>query len=104
MHYILDKSGTPRPEPDFMTWATWFETANHRVAKTDVGDLCVSTVFLGLDHSWGDGPPILWETMIFDQAGNEKDIDRCSGSREQAEAMHEKMVERAQEMRSIKNR
>lgn len=25
----------------------------------------VSTVFLGLDHGWGDGPPILFETMTF---------------------------------------
>lgn len=25
----------------------------------------VSTVFLGLDHSFGAGPPVLWETMIF---------------------------------------
>ena len=25
----------------------------------------ISTVFLGLDHAFGSGPPILWETMIF---------------------------------------
>ena len=25
----------------------------------------VSTVFLGLDHSWSGGKPVLWETMIF---------------------------------------
>lgn len=25
----------------------------------------VSTVFLSIDHGWGDGPPILYETMIF---------------------------------------
>jgi|SRR5215831_3109742 len=31
----------------------------------------VSTVWLGLDHSflWFDGPPLTWETMIFDAAG-----------------------------------
>jgi len=29
-------------------------------------DVRVSTVFLGLDHSWlGYGKPVLWETMIF---------------------------------------
>lgn len=27
--------------------------------------ISVSTVFLGLDHSWGDGPPVVFETMIF---------------------------------------
>ena len=26
----------------------------------------VSTVFLTLDHGWNGGPPVLWETMIFD--------------------------------------
>jgi len=25
----------------------------------------VSTVFLGLDHAFGDGPPVLFETMVF---------------------------------------
>jgi hypothetical protein len=103
-YYILDENGKPRVEPDLWTWAMWFEKADRQVAETFVGDLWVSTVFLGLDHSWGNGPPILWETMVFDQAWNEKDIDRCTGSREQAEAMHEKMVGRAQEMRSIKNK
>jgi hypothetical protein len=24
-------------------------------------------VWLGLDHNWGDGPPLIFETMIFDQ-------------------------------------
>lgn len=27
----------------------------------------VSTVFLGLDHSWGGGPPLLWESMVFNK-------------------------------------
>lgn len=25
----------------------------------------VSTVFLAIDHAFGDGPPVLYETMIF---------------------------------------
>jgi hypothetical protein len=25
----------------------------------------VSTVWLGLDHSWGQGPPLIFETMVF---------------------------------------
>jgi hypothetical protein len=25
----------------------------------------VSTVFLGMNHQFGDGPPLLWETMVF---------------------------------------
>lgn len=58
-----------------------------------VGDSKISTVFLGLDHSFGSSSPVLWETMVF---GGELDQeqDRCSGSREQAEAMHARMVEK----------
>lgn len=29
------------------------------------GHTVVSTVFLGLDHNFGFGPPVLWETMLF---------------------------------------
>ncbi len=50
-----------------MTWARWFEHPNNRrVALTQRGKITISTVFIGLDHNWsGQGPPILFETMIF---------------------------------------
>lgn len=37
------------------------------VAQTDIPDkeLWVSTVWLGLDHRYGDGPPLIYETMVF---------------------------------------
>lgn len=35
------------------------------VGKTDVGDYEVSTVWLGVDHNFGDGKPIIFETMVF---------------------------------------
>lgn len=92
--YILDASGRPTPEPDCITWAQWYADANEqrRVARTPVGDVEVSTVFLGVDHSYDDdGPPILWETMVFPECVEK---DRCSGNREQAEAMHSAMVEK----------
>ena len=50
--------------------------------KTDNGEIVtVSTVFLGLDHSFGDGPPLLFETMIFGGAQdgrNERYEDRAT--------------------------
>jgi hypothetical protein len=36
-----------------------------RIASDHVGDAWVSTVWLGIDHSSWDGPPIIFETMIF---------------------------------------
>lgn len=83
--YILEGK-VPVPCDDIITWGRWFETANRRVAKSMIGDVEVSTVFLGLDHSFGSGPPILFETMIF---GGEHDQDqwRCS-TWEEAEKQH----------------
>ena len=63
--YVLDGI-VPRPEPDLMTWALWMEKAERRVALTTLLDgSWVSTVFLGLDHAWGGGPPVLFETCVF---------------------------------------
>lgn len=50
---------------DLMTWAEAFEKSRH-IGLTDINDKCyVSTVFLGLDHNYFGGEPILFETMIF---------------------------------------
>jgi hypothetical protein len=65
-YYILDRHNAVRC--DAMTWASWFEThqKDRRVAATEITpDVHVSTVFLGLDHALGIGPPQIFETMIF---------------------------------------
>jgi len=93
-HYIL-KDGKVVPAT-LMAWAKWFETSERIVKQEQVGNSKVSTVFLGLDHSFLDEAPVLWETMVF---GGKLDLEmeRCSGNREQAEAMHELMVKRVKE-------
>ncbi len=64
-YYVLDEDGNPIAA-DVQTWARWFnEVECRKVAFDTIGTLRVSTVFLGLDHQWGDGPPVLWETMVF---------------------------------------
>lgn len=35
------------------------------IGRTIIGDVKVSTVFLTIDHQFNDGPPVLFETMIF---------------------------------------
>lgn len=67
--YILD-GHTPILELDTIKWAMFFGGNDRIVAKTQVGDAEVSTVFLGIDHSYGGGAPLLFETMIF---GGERD-------------------------------
>jgi hypothetical protein len=56
----------PIPVRDVLAWARWFETAERTVAKTQISAaITVSTVFLGLNHHWGSGAPLLFETMVF---------------------------------------
>ena len=83
-HYILE--GKKAVPADMMTWAKWFGSDKKRVAFTEKDGIKVSTVFLGLDHSFGVGPPMLFETMIF---GGEHDQyqERCT-TWDEAEAMH----------------
>jgi len=66
MFYVLD-GHTPKPVDDVMTWATQLMNSDgRRVAYTEVPGGYVSTVFVGLDQAFtGDGPPLLFETMIF---------------------------------------
>ena|ERR1700722_16805221 len=53
---------------DLKSWAQWFETNERFVQLDTIGEVRVSTVFLGLDHSFNAGPPLLFETMIFEGA------------------------------------
>lgn len=64
MTYILD-GHTPVPCDDILKWAECFGKADRHVAKDSVGDVKISTVFLGLDHGFSGGPPLFFETMIF---------------------------------------
>lgn len=88
-YYILE--GKEPKKVDLLEWAKWYDKQNRTVDKTKIGDVLVSTVFLGLDHSFGGGTPLLFETMIF---GGENDeyCDRCE-TWEQAEEMHKKACE-----------
>lgn len=57
-------------------FGAWFETADRGVALTDTRIYAVSTVFLGLDHNYSmRGPPILFETMVFERADCERQDD-----------------------------
>ncbi len=78
--YILDENNVAVAAP-LGTWIVWYERESkkqdsRRIVKQEaVGPYWVSTVFLGLDHSFGflEGEPrALFETMIFLAEGREK--------------------------------
>jgi len=77
---------------DLMTWAQWFENSDRTVAKTQIGESEVSTVFIGLDHSFGEGPLQLFETIVFD--GPLADEMVRYSTWEEAEKGHKVMVDR----------
>lgn len=96
--YILGEDGkTPEPCEDLLTWGRWMDKADRHVALDyNVGPqkLTVSTVFLGLDHSFSmRSGPILFETMVFhpDTGGREYYCDRYS-TWEEAEAGHREVI------------
>jgi hypothetical protein len=95
IQYIINDDGEPEPCEDTLRWAVWFEDIHNRVVLQDrFGPLLVSTVFLGLDHNWLlTGPPVLWETMVFDESDGRKSLDdysqRYTSKLEALEGHHE---------------
>lgn len=56
---------------DLKEWGTLSEDRDYKVLKqTTAGIFWISTIWLGLDHSWGrpqQGHPVIFETMVFEQ-------------------------------------
>jgi hypothetical protein len=64
--FIMDADHNVRPVDTMEEWVHVFDLDNNVVAQTGNDNIFVSTVFLGINHNfWGEGPPILFETMIF---------------------------------------
>jgi hypothetical protein len=93
-YFYLDAENQPVTCDPF-TWAEFFAIeSNRRVGFTQItSQILVSTVFLGLDHSFGDdGPPILFETMVF--GGDEDERQWRYSTWSDAEAGHNVVVKR----------
>lgn len=66
LYILFPDERTPLQVDDVLVWGRWFEENNRLVKQDTKDDVLVSTVFLGIDHSFiGDGPPVLWETLVF---------------------------------------
>ena len=88
---------------DVIAWGEFFEVdSNRRVAQTSIGEASVSTVFLGLDHQFVDGPPLLFETMVFG-GSLDQEMDRYSTWKE-AEAGHESMVAKVKDTTTMRTK
>jgi hypothetical protein len=87
--YILDAEHN-LIRTDINTWVKFCDGNERRVALDEIGEVRVSTVFLGMNHRWGEGPPLLFETMTFGPFG-----EYCwrYTSWEEALAGHQRVVE-----------
>jgi len=89
------RDGTPYT---MLEWARDFENPSvKKVAYDEVGDVGISTVWLGLNHQFGDGPPLIFETMVFN-GPLDQEQERYSTEAE-ALAGHTRMVERVKELK-----
>lgn len=67
--YILDGQ-TPVACDDLFKWAEWFERSGEQrvVAQSTINGYWISTVFIGIDCSYGlSDRPLLFETLVFQQ-------------------------------------
>jgi hypothetical protein len=81
-HHFYGRDGKPILG-GVLEWAKLFEDADYKiVSQTTLEDrTLVSTVWLGFDHNiFNDGPPIIFETMVFAPPGKEeleRDVFDC---------------------------
>ena len=89
-----DPDGNPLSDVEARTWSNrepggmW----DREHLSTEVEGGHVSTVWLGLDHSYDEGPPLIFETMAFCDGPLDQEQRRYQ-TREQARAGHAEMVE-----------
>lgn len=66
---MFSREGRPISFRDWVRIREWdhrHDRAYSHVARDTVGRYMISTVWLGLDHGWGRGPPLIFETMVFE--------------------------------------
>ena len=91
-HYGRDGKPCTRDE-----WGRDHEDREKKIVRVEeVCGATVSTVWLGLNHNWGDGPPLIFETMVFGGALDEE-MERYSTEAE-AIAGHEVMVKKVRDV------
>ena len=95
-YYLLNEDHSLRQVP-LMEWSNAFEVMDHTIAWSGNANKYVSTIFLGMDHSlFGEGPPIVFETMVFVNKGTyNEELDQiryCSWAA--AQAGHKRCVQK----------
>lgn len=94
MALYYDREG--RPLADSTEWSELHRDRDYCiVAQTQVGQIWVSTVWLGMDHGWNSPVPIIFETMAFGPASWSELTMRRYATEAEAHAGHLEVVTEA---------
>lgn len=101
--YVLDSDRNPIPCEDVLLWGRFFTAIdNRRVAFDEIAPgVTISTVFLGIDHSFSADRPVLFETMWFTDYGDsgqqryETWAEAESGHREVVSVLRERITSKS---------
>jgi len=70
------ETGEIIPATDLIEWAISFERVDNHVGYDEVSGFIVSTVFMGIKHTWGRRWPHWFETMVLRQMDNKRMLGR----------------------------
>lgn len=95
IYYILDDAGEDPHHPasmdEYFEWCTKVGGITMQIALDVLpGDVRVSTIFMSLDHGFGSGAPVLYETMVF--GGLDRGYQRRYRTKKQALAGHKQTI------------
>ena len=92
LYYVLDKRGNPRPARSMAEYMEFKGDHSRSVIALDVFEdfARVSTVFTGINYNFMEGPPLVFETMIF--GGKYNLSDWRASTRRGALANHQRAV------------
>lgn len=91
-YILINKETRQVTTEEYFAWLSGPGEECRIIKQNHVGDIFISTVFLGLDHGFGSDIPILFETMVF---GGVYDQERVRyATYEEAEQSHKETVEK----------
>jgi hypothetical protein len=97
-HWMLI-DGQAIPTTDVARFIEWKRLNDPHIGDTQIGNIRISTVLLPIDHQFGDGPPVIFETMVFGGPLNDEQERYCTLA--EARSGHEAMVVRVKEALAI---
>lgn len=82
-HSYYDWNGNPIT---LLEWAALFEKRERKVANDFINGYRISTIWMGIDHNFGEGAPLIFETMIFP---NSSEIEKLNHYQERYSTLEE---------------